>query len=186
MVAIADVCDRHSVPLPAAAIQYPLRHPAVATVCVGARNAEQVTRNAELFDVQIPAVLWEELVTEASSALPLRSAQPDRADLQPTAGTDGGGRFPGSSGDRNRRAPSRAVSALNAVATRYGYPLQIDAAGVPPPGPSDSDHGAVAHLRNARPRRRPIRARRASRSTTRLGTFPEEKEVPVGPTQAAA
>jgi D-threo-aldose 1-dehydrogenase len=59
--AIADVCERHSVPLPAAAVQFPLRHPAVATVCVGARSAEQVDRNVALFDVQIPDALWQEL-----------------------------------------------------------------------------------------------------------------------------
>ncbi|MCZ9880959.1 aldo/keto reductase [Arthrobacter sp. B2a2-09] len=62
--AIADVCERHSVPLPAAAIQYPLLHPTVATVCVGARSAEQVTRNVALFDVQIPGALWQELAAK--------------------------------------------------------------------------------------------------------------------------
>lgn len=62
--AIADVCERHSVPLPAAAVQFPLRHPAVATVCVGARSAGQVDRNVALFDVQIPDALWQELAAE--------------------------------------------------------------------------------------------------------------------------
>lgn len=62
--AIADVCERHSVPLPAAAIQFPLGHPAVSTVCVGARSSEQVIRNTSLFDVKIPGDLWAELAAE--------------------------------------------------------------------------------------------------------------------------
>jgi D-threo-aldose 1-dehydrogenase len=60
--AIADVCESHGVALPAAAIQFALGHPAVATVCVGARDAGQVERNAALFDVAIPPALWSDLV----------------------------------------------------------------------------------------------------------------------------
>ena len=59
--AIADVCEAHGVSLPAAAIQFALGHPAVATVCTGARSADQVVRNAELFKVPIPAELWSAL-----------------------------------------------------------------------------------------------------------------------------
>ena len=59
--AIADVCEAHGVSLPAAALQFTLGHPAVATVCTGARSAEQVKRNAELFDVPIPDGLWSAL-----------------------------------------------------------------------------------------------------------------------------
>jgi D-threo-aldose 1-dehydrogenase len=58
---IADVCDAHGVSLPAAALQFPLGHPAVSTVCTGARSAEQVQRNAALFDVEIPDALWTDL-----------------------------------------------------------------------------------------------------------------------------
>ena len=60
--AIADVCEAHGVSLPAAAIQFTLGHPAVATVCTGARSAEQVKRNAALFDVPIPDGLWSALI----------------------------------------------------------------------------------------------------------------------------
>ncbi len=59
--AIADVCESHGVPLPAAALQFPLGHPAVATVCTGARSAEQVTANAAQFSVGIPDALWSDL-----------------------------------------------------------------------------------------------------------------------------
>jgi D-threo-aldose 1-dehydrogenase len=62
--AIADVCDRHGVPLPAAALAFPGRHPAVASVLVGARDAAQVARNAELFESAVPDDLWRELKAE--------------------------------------------------------------------------------------------------------------------------
>ncbi|MEO6533451.1 MAG: aldo/keto reductase [Pseudolysinimonas sp.] len=60
--AIADVCEANGVTLPAAAIQFALGHPAVATVCTGARSAEQVERNAQLFEVKIPDSLWVDLI----------------------------------------------------------------------------------------------------------------------------
>ena len=62
--AIADVCERHGVTLPAAALRFPLAHPAVVSVAVGCRNAAQVERNAELFAAPIPGALWEELTAE--------------------------------------------------------------------------------------------------------------------------
>ena len=58
------MCERHGVTLPAAAAQFPLAHPAVATVCLGARSAEQVRRNAALFDEPVPDAAWSELVSE--------------------------------------------------------------------------------------------------------------------------
>jgi D-threo-aldose 1-dehydrogenase len=61
---IADVCERHRVSLPAAALAFPLAHPAVASVCVGARSAAQVVRNAELVAAPIPDDLWAELRAE--------------------------------------------------------------------------------------------------------------------------
>lgn len=61
---IADVCERHGVSLPRAAAQFPLNHPAVATVVLGARTAAEVTRNATLFDQPVPLECWQELVAE--------------------------------------------------------------------------------------------------------------------------
>jgi D-threo-aldose 1-dehydrogenase len=61
--AAADICDAHGVPLPAAALQFALGHPTVATVCTGARSAEQVRRNARLFEVDIPESLWADLAS---------------------------------------------------------------------------------------------------------------------------
>ncbi|HEY2699400.1 MAG TPA: aldo/keto reductase [Pseudonocardiaceae bacterium] len=61
---IADVCERHGVTLPQAAAQFPVNHPAVATVVLGARTATEVTRNATLFDRSVPLECWQELVAE--------------------------------------------------------------------------------------------------------------------------
>jgi D-threo-aldose 1-dehydrogenase len=58
---IAKVCAAHGTPLPAAALAFPLAHPAVASVCVGARSPEQVKRNVELQRAAIPDALWSEL-----------------------------------------------------------------------------------------------------------------------------
>jgi len=62
--AIAAVCERHGTTLPAAAVRFPLGHPAVVSVCIGARSAEQVERNAELYRNQLPDELWLELKAE--------------------------------------------------------------------------------------------------------------------------
>jgi D-threo-aldose 1-dehydrogenase len=61
VAAIAAVCARHGVPLPAAALQFPLRHPAVASVVAGAVSEEEVERNIALMSLPIPADLWDEL-----------------------------------------------------------------------------------------------------------------------------
>ena len=61
--AIAAVCERHGTTLPAAAIAFPLAHPAVVSVCVGARSAAQMDRNAMLHREVITAELWAELKT---------------------------------------------------------------------------------------------------------------------------
>lgn len=61
---IAAVCDRHGVPLPAAALQFPLGHPAVASVIPGASSPAQQARNIEWFEHPIPADLWAELKHE--------------------------------------------------------------------------------------------------------------------------
>jgi D-threo-aldose 1-dehydrogenase len=59
-----EVCRRHDVPLKAAALQFPLAHPAVAAVLTGARSRAEIVENVELFDRPIPDELWRELVAE--------------------------------------------------------------------------------------------------------------------------
>jgi D-threo-aldose 1-dehydrogenase len=58
---ILAVCDAHDVPLPAAALQFPLRDSAVRSVVVGGSRPAQVRQNAEWMSQPIPAVLWDEL-----------------------------------------------------------------------------------------------------------------------------
>jgi D-threo-aldose 1-dehydrogenase len=55
------LCDRHDVPLAAAAVQFPLRHPAVVSVLVGCRSPEEVEEDVRLADLEVPDALWEEL-----------------------------------------------------------------------------------------------------------------------------
>ena len=59
--ALAEVCARHGVPLAAAAIQFPLRAPAVASVVVGARSAAEVAEDVRLLGLPLPEAVWEEL-----------------------------------------------------------------------------------------------------------------------------
>jgi D-threo-aldose 1-dehydrogenase len=58
------VCRRHGVPLTAAALQFPLAHPAVATVVAGARSRAEVEANVRLLRLPIPPGFWQELKDE--------------------------------------------------------------------------------------------------------------------------
>ena len=55
---------RHRVPLAAAALQFPLGHPIVASIIPGAISRAQVERNVAAFRHPIPADLWAELKHE--------------------------------------------------------------------------------------------------------------------------
>jgi D-threo-aldose 1-dehydrogenase len=57
-------CARHGVPLPAAALQFPLAHPAIASVVVGHERSADVARNVAYMRHPIPAALWAELKAE--------------------------------------------------------------------------------------------------------------------------
>ncbi|MFJ4923304.1 aldo/keto reductase [Streptomyces sp. NPDC088725] len=58
------VTRRHGLPVRAAALHYPLRHPAVASVLVGTRSADEVRDTAELMARPVPDDLWSELRAE--------------------------------------------------------------------------------------------------------------------------
>jgi D-threo-aldose 1-dehydrogenase len=58
---IEDLCERHGVPLAAAALQFPLAHPQVASVVPGMGSVAQVEDALRLMAVAIPDALWEEL-----------------------------------------------------------------------------------------------------------------------------
>ena len=62
--AIAGVCGEYGVELPAAALQYPLREPAVRTVVAGAATPHQVRQNARRMRARVPDALWDRLREE--------------------------------------------------------------------------------------------------------------------------
>jgi D-threo-aldose 1-dehydrogenase len=61
---LAAVCDRHAVPLRAAAAQFPLAHPAVASLIAGARSINHLDEYPELLRRPISAALWAEMRAE--------------------------------------------------------------------------------------------------------------------------
>jgi len=73
---IEAVCAAHEVPLPAAALQFPLAHPAVASVLVGARTPAEIEANVAHVRHPIPAAFWDALVEQGllASGLPLPQA----------------------------------------------------------------------------------------------------------------
>jgi D-threo-aldose 1-dehydrogenase len=56
---LESICAQFGVPLRAAAARFPLCHPAVASVLIGARTAAEVTDAIGLAEMQIPAQLWD-------------------------------------------------------------------------------------------------------------------------------
>jgi D-threo-aldose 1-dehydrogenase len=58
---IGEFLKARGVPLIAAALQFPLRHPAVTSVLTGPRNAQELLSNVEDFNRDLPADIWKEL-----------------------------------------------------------------------------------------------------------------------------
>ncbi|HEU0164283.1 MAG TPA: aldo/keto reductase, partial [Thermomicrobiales bacterium] len=61
---IAAICHAYGVPTAAAAIQFPLAHPAVAGVLTGPETAEQLRGNLEWVTTDVPVAIWAELKAE--------------------------------------------------------------------------------------------------------------------------
>ena len=66
---LQEICAQAGVPLRAAAARFPLAHPAVASVLIGARNAAEVTDAITLRGLDIPPELWESLATAQEKGL---------------------------------------------------------------------------------------------------------------------
>ena len=49
------------IPLTAAALQFPLRHPAVTSVLTGSRNSRELLANVTDFDLELPEDIWNQL-----------------------------------------------------------------------------------------------------------------------------
>jgi D-threo-aldose 1-dehydrogenase len=62
--AIARVCDAHGVPLAAAALQFPLAHPLVASIIPGPRSAGELNQILEWWETAVPGALWSDLKGE--------------------------------------------------------------------------------------------------------------------------
>ncbi len=65
---IADIAESYGATLPQLAVQFPIRHPAVSTVVLGADTPEQIVRNAALGSPAVPEELWAELHAEGLTA----------------------------------------------------------------------------------------------------------------------
>ena len=61
---IDAVCTRHGVKMIEAALNFPLRHPAVVSVIPGGQSAAEVRSNRDILGRDIPAGLWEALKAE--------------------------------------------------------------------------------------------------------------------------
>jgi D-threo-aldose 1-dehydrogenase len=61
---IEAVCQRHDVELGAAAMQFPLFHPAVCSVIPGALSVSEVKQNISRMSAKIPADVWSKLKRE--------------------------------------------------------------------------------------------------------------------------
>jgi D-threo-aldose 1-dehydrogenase len=58
------VCTAHGMPLATAALQFPLKHEAVASVLLGVSNAPNLERNLEGLAASIPQELWTDLAAQ--------------------------------------------------------------------------------------------------------------------------
>jgi D-threo-aldose 1-dehydrogenase len=63
-IRLREACARYGVPLRAAAAQFPLAHPAAATLAAGVRSIDHLEEYPALLREPIPAALWDELRAE--------------------------------------------------------------------------------------------------------------------------
>jgi D-threo-aldose 1-dehydrogenase len=73
-------CERHGVPLAAAALQFPLAHPQVASVIPGLGSPLRIKRTLELYRTSISDAFWHELKSEGlihrDAPIPAPAANP--------------------------------------------------------------------------------------------------------------
>ncbi len=133
---LAATCATHGVSLPAAAIQFPLRHPAVACVLAGLGDASEVADLRERIETPVPDALWPALRGRAQQQLIL--LHPDdnvmicvapiaAGDLLPVSGGTIPAREGVTVGHKIARTPLRAGDKV----IKYGAPIgsMTDAAG---------------------------------------------------------
>lgn len=62
VLAVHEICREFDVNPAAAALQFPLRHPATATVLSGGRSPDEIDMNIEQFNADIPDELWDTFI----------------------------------------------------------------------------------------------------------------------------
>ncbi len=75
VTALKQVCAQFDVPLPAAALQFPLAHPVVASVIPGLRSLDELSATLEWVQTEIPADFWAAL--KQRGLLPADAPVPD-------------------------------------------------------------------------------------------------------------
>ncbi|HLV34780.1 MAG TPA: aldo/keto reductase [Spirillospora sp.] len=58
---IEEICEKHGVPLKAAAVQFVKAHPAMTALVIGAESAEQLAETLEALRTPIPRAFWHDL-----------------------------------------------------------------------------------------------------------------------------
>ena len=61
VASIEDVCSEFEVPLPAAALQFPLANPLVSSIIPGLDSDRQVQQAVAYLNLEIPLKFWETL-----------------------------------------------------------------------------------------------------------------------------
>ena len=82
VASIEDLCLEFGVPMAAAALQFPLAHPAVASVIPGMGRARLVEQTLKLFSTDIPDELWSALAEHEL----IREDAPTPSSVQPVQG----------------------------------------------------------------------------------------------------
>ncbi|RLV61090.1 aldo/keto reductase [Parashewanella curva] len=74
---IEAVCDEFGLPIAAAALQFPLAHPCVASVIPGVGKAKMIQSTLDLFNADIPAEFWQSLILQGliSDSSPIPKAK---------------------------------------------------------------------------------------------------------------
>jgi D-threo-aldose 1-dehydrogenase len=62
--ALQALCKAHDIPLGAAALQFPLTHPAICSVLTGPKSPTELAQNIEWWTTRIPAAFWSELLAQ--------------------------------------------------------------------------------------------------------------------------
>ncbi len=61
VAAVERICASHGVPLKAAALQFPLHHPCIASVIPGTSSAAELNENLRMLNAPIPKAFWHDL-----------------------------------------------------------------------------------------------------------------------------